>query len=170
LGRGGPGYADQLAHQVYYFNKTQCTVKCRSLFCLVWVICVFRKCRLLEILTAQKLCMYVFPSFSLNVTFIGPCIIIIFEYISNKMQRYTVLFYLENAVHVSGGTSTDHQECIQLYLQCLVFVTLLLLPAAVVACSSNGVTNTRRCRYSCISSWWWVEIPPKTCRAVSRYK
>jgi len=68
------------------------------------------------------------------------------------MQRYTVLFYLETAVHVSGGTSTDHQVRMQLYLQHLVFVTLLLLPAAVVACSSNGVTNTRRCRYSCISS------------------
>ena len=42
------------------------------------------------------------------------------------------LFYLETAVHVSGGTSTNHQECIQLYLQHLVFVTLLLLPATIV--------------------------------------
>jgi len=32
------------------------------------------------------------------------------------------------------------------------------------------VTNTRCCRYSCMHSWWWVEVPPKTCRAVSRYK
>ena len=42
------------------------------------------------------------------------------------------LFYLETVVHVSGGTSTHHQECKQLYLQHLVFVTLLLLPAAIV--------------------------------------
>jgi len=35
-----------------------------------------------------------------------------FQYISNKMQRYTVLLYLETALHVSGGTSTHHQECI----------------------------------------------------------
>ena len=42
------------------------------------------------------------------------------------------------------------------------------LPLA--AGSSNGVTNNRCCRYSCIRSWWWVEIPPETCRAVSRYK
>jgi hypothetical protein len=41
---------------------------------------------------------------------------------------------------------------------------------AVVAGSSNGVTNTVRCRYSCLRSWWWVEVPPETCRAVSRYK
>jgi hypothetical protein len=40
------------------------------------------------------------------------------------------LFYLEAALHVSGGTTTNHQERKQLYLQHLVFVTPLLLPAA----------------------------------------
>ena len=58
------------------------------------------------------------------------------------MQRYTVLLYPETALHVSGGTSTHHQERIQLYLQHQVFVTPLLLPAAIAAGSSNGVTNT----------------------------
>jgi len=42
------------------------------------------------------------------------------------------LLYLESALHVSGGTSTHHQERMQLYLQHLVFVTPLLLPAAIV--------------------------------------
>ena len=42
------------------------------------------------------------------------------------------LFYLETALHVSGGTITHHQERKQLYLQHLVFVTPLLLSAAVV--------------------------------------
>jgi hypothetical protein len=42
----------------------------------------------------------------------------------------------------------------------------LLLPAAG---SSDGLTNTRCCRYSCMRSWWWVEVPPETCRAVSRW-
>jgi hypothetical protein len=36
------------------------------------------------------------------------------------------LFYLETALHVSGGTSTRHQERKQLYLQHLVFVIPLL--------------------------------------------
>jgi len=40
----------------------------------------------------------------------------------------------------------------------------------IAADSSNGVPNTRCCRYSCMRSWWWVEIPSETCRAVSRYK
>jgi hypothetical protein len=59
----------------------------------------------------------------------GPCIVSIFQYMSNKMQRYTIYSYLENALHVSGGTFTHHQERIQLYLQHLVFVTPLLLSA-----------------------------------------
>jgi len=41
-------------------------------------------------------------------------------------------FHLETAVHVSGGTITHHQEHKQLYLQHLVFVTPLLLSAAIV--------------------------------------
>jgi hypothetical protein len=59
-----------------------------------------------------------------DLTFMGPCILSIFQYISNKMQRYTVYLYLVTALHVSGGTSTHHQERIQLYLQHLVFVTV----------------------------------------------
>jgi hypothetical protein len=67
-----------------------------------------------------------------DLTFMGTCIVSIFQYISNKMQRYTVYLYLETVLHVSGGTFTHHQERIQLYLQHLVFVTPLLLSAAIV--------------------------------------
>ena len=35
-------------------------------------------------------------------------VIIIFQYISNKMQRYMVYLYLETALHISGGTSTQN--------------------------------------------------------------
>jgi hypothetical protein len=62
----------------------------------------------------------------------GPCIVSVFQYISNKMQCYTVYLYLETALHVSSSTFTYHQERIQLYLQHLVFVTPLLLSAAIV--------------------------------------
>jgi hypothetical protein len=50
------------------------------------------------------------------------------------MQPYTVYLrvYLKTALRVSGRTSTHHQERIQLYLQHLVFVTPLLLSAAIV--------------------------------------
>jgi hypothetical protein len=38
----------------------------------------------------------------------------------------------ETALHVSGGNTTHHQERKNLYLQHLVFVTPLLLSAAIV--------------------------------------
>jgi len=52
-------------------------------------------------------------------------------YIQRDAALHT-LFYLETALHVSGGTITHHQERKQLYLQHLVFVTPLLLSAAIV--------------------------------------
>jgi hypothetical protein len=70
-----------------------------------------------------------------NLTFMGPCIVSIFQYISNKMQRYTVYLYLEATLHVSGGTSTHHQERKQLYLQHLVAI-------AIAAGSSSRLTYT----------------------------
>jgi len=48
------------------------------------------------------------------------------------MQLYIVYLYLETVLHVSGATSTHHQERTQLYLHHLLFVTQLLLPAAIV--------------------------------------
>ena len=48
------------------------------------------------------------------------------------MQRYTVYLYLDTALHASGGISTHHQKHKQLYLQHLVLVKPLLLPAAIV--------------------------------------
>ena len=58
------------------------------------------------------------------------------------------LFYLGTALHISGGTTTHHQERKQLYLQHLVFVTPLLLPAATVEELEL--------------------VPPETCRSVSK--
>ena len=50
------------------------------------------------------------------------------------------LFYLETALHVSAETPTHYQERKQLYLQHLVFVTPLLLSAAV--CCYRGRVGT----------------------------
>ena len=59
------------------------------------------------------------------------CSYIILIYIQQDATLHS-LFYLETALHVSRGTSTHHQERKQLYLQHLVLVTSLLLPAAIV--------------------------------------
>jgi hypothetical protein len=67
-----------------------------------------------------------------DLTLMGPCIVNIFQYISNKMQCYTNYLHLESVLHVSGGISNHNLERIQLYVQHLVFVTQLLLSAAIV--------------------------------------
>jgi hypothetical protein len=55
----------------------------------------------------------------------------IFVYIQQDKTLHS-FFYLETALHVSGGTITHHQERKQLYLQHPVFVTPLLLSAAIL--------------------------------------
>jgi hypothetical protein len=97
-----------------------------------------------------------------DLTFMGTCIVSIFQYISNKLQRYTVSLCLETALHVSGGTSTHHRHP--------QHTQTGFNSSTIAADSSNGVTNTRCCRYSWMRSRWWVELPHETCRVVSRYK
>jgi len=48
------------------------------------------------------------------------------------MQIYTFYLHLETTLNVSVGTSTHHQEHIQMYVQHVVFIIPLLLSAAVV--------------------------------------
>ena len=50
-------------------------------------------------------------------------------YIQQDAKLHSLL-HPETALHVSGGNSTHYQERIQLYLQHLVFVAPLQLPAA----------------------------------------
>jgi hypothetical protein len=58
----------------------------------------------------------------------------ILKYVQQDAKLHSV-FYLETAVHVSGGTTTHHQERKLLYPHHLEFVTPLLLPATI----SNAV-------------------------------
>jgi hypothetical protein len=88
-----------------------------------------------------------------DLTFMGTRIVSIFRCISNKMQRYTVYLYLETALPVSGGTSTHLQERIQLYLQHLVFVTPLLLSAAI---SEELEPVSKLCNVA--SCWMYIGI------------
>jgi len=100
-----------------------------------------------------------------DLTFMGPCIVSIFQYISNKMQRYTVYLYLETALHISGGTSIHHQERIVSTVSGIFHTVTATCryrgrvgtglsvtqtssnSSTIAADSSNGVTNTRCCRY-----------------------
>jgi len=56
---------------------------------------------------------------------------IILTYIQQDATLHS-FFYLKTVLHISGVTTTHHQEGNQLYLQHLVFVTPLLLSAVIV--------------------------------------
>ena len=89
-----------------------------------------------------------------DLTFMCTCFISVFQYIFNKMQRYTVYLYLETALHVSGGTSTHHQARIQLSTASGICHTVTAIcrccgrvgTGLSVLWVANGVTNTRCCR------------------------
>jgi hypothetical protein len=101
----------------------------------------------------------------MDLPFMGPCIADIFASVPYKMQRYTIYLFLWIALHVLGGTSAHHQELRTLY-----------------TASGTCQTFTAACRnrqqfwqvpdalYTVLSSWWWAEVPPKTCRAIHRNK
>jgi hypothetical protein len=113
----------------------------------------------------------------INLTFMGPCIINIFQYIYIYIYTHThttrcnftqfiyiwKLLYMFRVVLPPIIRSTYNCIYIYLPLSCRSWNS-----STIAADSSNSVTNTRCCRYSCMCSWWWMEVPPKTCRAVSR--
>jgi len=48
------------------------------------------------------------------------------------MQRNTIYLFLWNALHVSGGSSANHQELKNCMYSIVYFVKPLLLPATVM--------------------------------------
>ena len=55
-----------------------------------------------------------------------------FDIFPTRCNVIQFVYFWKTALHVSGGVSTHHQEHTQLYLQYLVLVKPLLLPAAIV--------------------------------------
>ena len=55
-----------------------------------------------------------------------------FDMFPTRCNFTQIIYFWKTALHVSGGISTHHQEHTQLYLQYLVLVKPLLLPAAIV--------------------------------------
>ena len=75
---------------------------------------------------------------------------------TNKMQCYTMVFIIINALHVSGGSSAHHQELKTVYTALGICRAFLLL-TTIVSCSNSltiavrrrkSSTNTRCCVYS----------------------
>jgi len=106
----------------------------------------------------------------------------IYIYLSNKMWLYTVYYVSINCslymfwVVISPIIRSTY-NCnygIWHWSNCLY-----CLPLSWSCCSNSsttakgsrdGLTSARCCNYSYMCSWWWVELPPKTCRASSLQK
>jgi hypothetical protein len=73
------------------------------------------------------------------------------------MQCYAVYFIWKLLYIFWGGATTQHQERKQLYLQHMIVVTSLLLPAAIAAGSNNGLTisDTVDTVVCALDDGWW---------------
>jgi hypothetical protein len=67
------------------------------------------------------------------LTFMGPCNDNVFLSMTNKMQRYIILFITVNAVHVLSGFSAHHQELKSVHAASGICQTCLLLKLVVTA-------------------------------------
>ena len=61
----------------------------------------------------------------------GPSLLM-YSSLTNKMQRYTIVFITINGLHVSGGSSAHHQELKTVYTAS-VFVEVFLLVTAIMS-------------------------------------
>ena len=82
----------------------------------------------------------------------------------------TVYLSLETALHVwvvSPPIIRSTHKCIYSiwYLSnryCYLPLSWKCSSTSTIAVgSSNGLTSNRCCKYICVCSWWWVELPPK---------
>ena len=100
----------------------------------------------------------------------GPCIANVFSSITNKIQRYTSYFcemlYMFQAVpppiirssktvYTPSGTLSD--------LFCWSSIS-----STTVAGTIKGLTKYPMLYIQFMSSWWWAEKAPETCRAFHR--
>ena len=81
------------------------------------------------------------------------------------MERYIMAFITTNALHVSGGSSAHHQELKTVYTAsgvCRAF-------SASYRYRESHKKQKKLDKYPMLgivlSSWWWAEEPPETCRA-----
>ena len=91
------------------------------------------------------------------------------------------IYFWQTALHVLGGISTHHQEHTTVFTVSGIYLSnrYCYLPllwkswnwfecgmGIVLICFGAVADSTHNCKYNCVCSWWWVEIPPETRRAV----
>ena len=92
-----------------------------------------------------------------DLTFMGPCIVSIFQYtcISNKMKRYTVSLYLETA---------DINKLCKV-ASCWICIRILLAHH-ILHISRIRVNTYNLSKAHIVAPWWWL-WKTETCRSTS---
>jgi hypothetical protein len=100
--------------------------------------------------------------------FKGPCIANMFQSVSNKMQNYNFFYYFCKLLYMFRVDPSPIIRSTKLYLQHLVFVRPLLLPAAIVEeliqffisvnCSTcfGWIPHPSSRAQNCIYSMWYL--------------
>jgi hypothetical protein len=70
------------------------------------------------------------------------------------------LFYMVTALHVSGGPPPIIRSANN-FIYSIWYLSDRYCHLPLAEGSSNGLRNTRCCRYSCLRSWLWVEDHPE---------
>jgi len=98
-----------------------------------------------------------------------------FKYNQKDAALYNI-FIIVNALHVSGGFSAHHQE-LKKSTRSICYMPSLLAATARVgefqithACVSSKLGLHQMLCIQFLSSWWWAEKPPETCRALTVIK
>jgi len=96
------------------------------------------------------------------------------------LLRFSVTYvdlYVQWFVHRVLCVNSYPKICnnVQFIYICKLLYTFQVVSPPIIRSSyhciySNGLNYARYCRYSNMSSWWWVGMPPETCRAVWRCK
>ena len=104
--------------------------------------------------------------------FISPCIVIYSCSTTNKMHLLSQIIYSCKTLCMFRRSFVHHQE-LKTACTATVYVKQMLLPAAIgdemelCSISSPAATGSSSCLtytvavYAVLSSWWWMERPPK---------
>jgi hypothetical protein len=96
--------------------------------------------------------------------FCWPCILIIFVMETNLMHYLSLIYFINQPLHVSGIFIAHRQEVFTVYVQQLVRVIRLGDWLLTSSQSLERTIRTNCCTYTVNTSWWWAINMPETCR------
>jgi len=126
-----------------------------------------------QVVNLRNWCIWLVDSVEcyIDLTFIGPCIVIYFYSKTNEMHqiRRFILFY-NSTLHVSGGLFVHHQESKTVHsIKCMLNRFCWRFASGKVLASkpsAESVWHIPDSVCTVLDSWWWTERPSQTCRVL----